>query len=285
MVLKRLLGSPGAGGPSVDTALDPGTATPGGVLNGHVHLRGGSADSTVEHITLELLARIEAEPHDGASGDAVAFHEYAVGGNFRLAEGERRSVPFLLPLPWELPVTESHGRSLGITLGVRTELGVSGVRGWGDTEPLAVHCPPAQEAVLEAFDLLGFGFESAGLSLGHALGHRRGPGRQPPFRQAFAFSPAPRYAHRLDGIEVTFLAGPTGVEVALEADGRGGSSLADHDAPTRFTVGHHGVDRTDWKTEVDGWIRRLVEHRPSHGAHGPHLVRDTPTRRARIAPA
>ncbi|MFC8394977.1 sporulation protein, partial [Streptomyces sp. NPDC057238] len=39
-----------------------------------------------------------------------------------------------------------------------------------------------------------------------------------------------------------------------------------HDALTRFTVGHH--DSRDWNTEVDGWIRQLVERRASHGSHG-----------------
>ena len=34
MVFKRLLGSLGVGGPTVDTVLDPGPALPGGTLSG-----------------------------------------------------------------------------------------------------------------------------------------------------------------------------------------------------------------------------------------------------------
>lgn len=49
-----------------------------------------------------------------------------------------------------------------------------------------------------------------------------------------------------------------------------------HDALTHVTVGHD--DSRDWNAEVDGWVRRLVEHRassygdPHSGAshHGHH---------------
>ncbi|MFC8392357.1 sporulation protein, partial [Streptomyces sp. NPDC057238] len=106
MVFKRLLGSLGVGGPTVDTVLDPGPVRPGGALTGQVRLKGGSADFDVEHITLELVARVEAEREEGESEGVVAFDRFTVGGGFRLAEGEQHSVPFSVTLPWETPVTE-----------------------------------------------------------------------------------------------------------------------------------------------------------------------------------
>ncbi|MFG2836913.1 sporulation protein [Streptomyces zaomyceticus] len=263
MVFKRLLGSLGVGGPSVDTVLDPGAVTPGGVLSGQVHLKGGNADFTIEHITLELVARVEAEHHDGESEGVVVFHQHVVGGNFRLAEGEQHSVPFSFPLPWETPITELYGQGLGIVLGVRTELGVAGAKDKGDMDPLPVRPLPAQEAILEALGQLGFGFKSADLELGHI----RGTSQQLPFYQEIELAPSPQYAHQINEIEVTFLAGPAGLEVILEADKRGGFFSEGHDTVTRFTVGHHGVEQTNWNAEVDGWIRQLVEHRASHGAH------------------
>ncbi|MFH8836768.1 sporulation protein [Streptomyces sp. NPDC017868] len=263
MVFKRLLGSLGVGGPAVDTVLDPGAVTPGGVLGGQVHLRGGDADFTVEHLTLELLARVEAEHDDGESEGAVVFHRHVVGGNFRLAAHERYSVPFSFPVPWETPITELYGQDLGIVLGVRTELAVAGARDKGDLDPLAVRPLPAQEAVLEAFGQLGFGFGSADLELGRV----GGTGQQLPFYQEIELVPAPRYAHRVSEVEVTFLAGPAGIEVVLEADKRGGPLSEGRDELTRFTVGHHDVDRVDWNAEVDGWIRQLVEHRAPYGGH------------------
>ncbi|GAP45433.1 sporulation protein [Streptomyces azureus] len=262
MVFKRLLGSLGVGGPTVDTVLDPGPVRPGDTLTGQVHLKGGSADFDIEHITLELVARVEAEHAEGESEGTVAFDRFTVGGGFRLAEGEQRSVPFSVTLPWETPITELHGQPLGIVLGVRTELSVAGAKDKGDLDPLTVGPLPAQEAILEALGRLGFGFKSADLEYGR-IG---GTGQQLPFYQEIELTPAPQYAHQVNEIEVTFLANPGGVDVVLEADKRGGFFSGGHDALTRFTVGHH--DSRDWNSEVEGWIRQLVEHRASHGSHG-----------------
>ncbi|MGW0186715.1 sporulation protein [Streptomyces sp. NPDC003362] len=262
MVFKRLLGSLGVGGPTVDTVLDPGPVQPGGTLSGQVHLKGGNADFDIEHITLELVARVEAEHDDGESEGVVAFERYTVGSGFRLAEGEQRSVPFSVTLPWETPVTELYGQPLGIVLGVRTELSVTGAKDKGDLDPLTVGPLPAQEAILEALGQLGFGFKSADLEYGR-IG---GTGQQLPFYQEIEITPSPQYAHQVNEIEVTFFASPGGLEVVLEADKRGGFLTSGHDALTRFTVGHH--DARDWNTEVDGWIRQLVEHRASYDVHG-----------------
>jgi sporulation-control protein len=264
MVFKRLLGSLGVGGPTVDTVLQPGAVLPGGDLTGQVHLRGGDAGFTIEHITLELVARVEAEHEGGESEGVVVFERSTVGGGFRLAAGELHSVPFSVILPWETPITELYGQELGIVLGVRTELAVAGAKDKGDLDRLAVRPLPVQEAVLEALGGLGFGFRSADLELGH-IG---GTGQRLPFYQEVELAPAPQYAHQVNEIEVTFLAGPAGLEVVLEADKRGGLFSGGHDAVSRFTVGHHDIERIDWSAEVDGWIRRMVEHRASYGSHG-----------------
>ncbi|WP_420082521.1 sporulation protein [Streptomyces sp. JL4002] len=270
MVFQRLLGSMGIGGPSVDTVLDPVSSVPGGNLSGEVRLTGGRADADIEHITLELVARVEAETEHGEHDGSVVFERFTVAGGFRLREGEQRSVPFAVTLPWETPVTELHGQSLGIVLGVRTELGVAGARDKGDLDAFSVRPLPVQEAVLEAFGQLGFGFASADLEYGR-IG---GTGQQLPFYQEIELSPAPQYAGRFHEIEITFLASPGGMEVVLEADKRGGVFGGGGDALARHTVGHDQAARTDWNTEVDGWIRALVE---AHGARKGHGYPDHDT--------
>ncbi|MER6324383.1 sporulation protein [Streptomyces coelicoflavus] len=271
MVFKRLLGSLGVGGPTVDTVLDPGAARPGGTLSGRVRLVGGTADHDVEHVALELVARVETEHEEHGDGEGVVvFDRHVVAGAFRLAAGEETSLPFAVPLPWETPATELHGQPLGIVLGVRTELAVAGARDKGDLDPLTVAPLPAQEAVLEALGQLGFGFRSADLEYGR-IG---GTGQQLPFYQEVELTPPPRYAHQVNEIELTFLAVPGALEVVLEADKRGGP-FADgpgghggHDALSRFTVPHEGPSGPqDWNTLVDGWIQELVEHRASYGSH------------------
>ncbi|WP_404190319.1 sporulation protein [Streptomyces tauricus] len=261
MVFKRLLGSLGVGGPTVDTVLSPAPALPGGTLSGEIRLRGGASDVDIEHITLELVAGVEAEHEDGESESGVVFDRFTVGGGFRLAEGEERTVPFGITLPWETPVTELYGQELGIALGLRTELSVAGARDKGDLDRLNVAPRPVQEAILEAFGQLGFGFRSADLELGR-IG---GTGQQLPFYQELELTPSPAYAHAVNEIEVTFLAAPAGMEVVLEADKRGGLFSSGDDTLTRFTVSHEGVGHQDWNAVVDGWVRQLVEHRESYG--------------------
>ncbi|MEU5145080.1 sporulation protein [Streptomyces sp. NPDC021139] len=276
MVFKRLLGSLGVGGPTVDTVLDPGAARPGGALSGRVHLVGGTAGHDVEHVALELVARVETEhggrgegEHaDGEGGEGVVvFDRHTLGGPFRLAAGEETSIPFAVTLPWETPATELYGQPLGIALGVRTELAVAGARDRGDLDPLAVAPLPAQEAVLEALGGLGFGFRSADLEYGR-IG---GTGQRLPFHQEIELTPPPRYAHQVSEIELTFLAVPGALEVVLEADKRDGASPdghGGHDAVSRFTVPHEGpAGPRDWTALVDGWIQELVEHRASYGSH------------------
>ncbi|GGZ99713.1 sporulation protein [Streptomyces echinoruber] len=267
MVFKRLLGALGVGGPAVDTVLDPGPVLPGGTLSGRVHLRGGGSDVEVEHLGLELIARVEAEYDEGESTGTVAFERFTVGGGFRLAAEEERSVPFQVAVPWETPVTELHGRQLGVVLGVRTELAVAGARDKGDLDPLAVRPLPVQEAVLDAFGRLGFGFRSADLELGR-IG---GTGQRLPFYQEIELIPPAQYAHAVHEIELTFLATPEAVEVVLEADRRGGPFTAGHDALSRFTVRHEDVSTVDWAAEVDGWVRRLAEHREAYATEAAYL--------------
>ncbi|MFM9611765.1 sporulation protein [Streptomyces niveiscabiei] len=260
MVFKRLLGSLGVGGPTVDTVLDPAPVRPGGALSGQVHLKGGSAGFDIEHLTLELVARVEVEHEEGESDGVAVFDRTVVGGGFRLTEGETRSIPFTLTLPWETPVTELYGQPLGVVLGVRTELAVAGAKDKGDLDQLTVTPLPAQEAVLEAFGQLGFGFRSADLEYGRIAG----TGQQLPFYQEIEITPSPQYAGVFNEIEVTFLAGPSGVEVVLEADKRAGYSSSD--TLSRHVVGHQDV--RDWNAEVEGWVRQLAEHRGSYGYGG-----------------
>ncbi|MEV6383136.1 sporulation protein [Streptomyces sp. NPDC051773] len=266
MVFKKLLGALGVGGPTVDTVLDPGAVRPGGSLTGQVHLKGGSADFDIEQITLELVARVEAE-HDGEETEGVAaFGRFTVAGGFRLMEGEQRSVPFTVALPWETPITELYGQALGIVLGVRTELAVAGAKDKGDLDPLTVAPLPVQEAVLEALGQLGFGFKTADLEYGHI----RGTGQQLPFYQEIELAPAPQYAHAMRELEVTFLANPGGMEVVLEADKPGGFFSSGHDVVNRHAVSHEGADQRDWNTVVDAWIRQMLASHGHHSAPAPY---------------
>ncbi|MFE2296500.1 sporulation protein [Streptomyces sp. NPDC059452] len=266
MVFKKLLGALGVGGPSVDTVLQPGPALPGGPLSGEVRLRGGGSDVTVERISLLLVARVEVEAHDEEHEDTVVLERFTVGGGFRLTEGAEHAVPFTVTLPWETPVTELHGQPLGPVLGIRTELEVAGARDKGDLDALAVAPLPVQEAVLEAFGQLGYGFKSADLELGHI----RGTGQQLPCYQEIEIVPPAGHAHAVNEIEVTFLASPSGLEVVIEADKRAGHFSEGHDTVHRFTTSHDAVPQLDRSAEVDAWLRQVTGAHAAHAAPYPY---------------
>ncbi|MET9433075.1 sporulation protein [Streptomyces sp. NPDC006551] len=128
----------GAGGPTVDTVLDPGAVQPGGSLGGQVRLQGGGAPATSSSTRSpwNWSRGPRARIGDDESEGMVTFGRFTLGGNFRLSTGERSSVPFGIGLPRETPVTELHGQPLGIELGVRTEVAVAGARDKGHPQCL-----------------------------------------------------------------------------------------------------------------------------------------------------
>lgn len=264
MVFKKLLAAVGVGGPSVDTVLDGGAVLPGGTLTGQVHVKGGSTDMDIEHVTLDLVAKVEVEGEEAEYDGMVAFDRMTIGGGFRTAEEQVYSVPFSMTVPWETPPTELYGQHLGISLGVRTELAVAGALDKGDLDQLHVQPLPVQEAVLEGFGQLGFGFRHADLELGR-IG---GTGQTLPFYQEIELVPPQQYAHAVNEVEVSFIASPGGVEVVLEADKRGGLFASGGDAINRFAVAHEDVQRLDWKAEADAWMRQMLERRRGGGFFG-----------------
>ncbi|MFF2536203.1 sporulation protein [Streptomyces cyaneofuscatus] len=266
MVFKKLLGALGVGGPSVDTVLQPDPALPGGPLSGEVRLRGGGTDVTVEQISLLLVARVEVEGHDEEHDSTVVLERFTVGGGFRLAEDAEHTVPFTVTLPWETPVTQLHGQPLGPVLGIRTELEVAGARDKGDLDALAVGPLPVQEAILEAFGQLGYGFKSADLELGHI----RGTGQRLPCYQEIEIVPPAGQAHAVNEIEVTFLAAPDGLEVVIEADKRAGLFKESHDTVHRFTTSHHALPQADRNAEVDAWLQQVIGAHAAHAAPYPY---------------
>jgi sporulation-control protein len=220
-------------------------------------MRGGTMDVDIERVTLDLVARVEVEGDDVEYDANIAFHQATVSGAFHLPQEQEYSLPFSMPVPWETPITEVYGQPLGIPLGVRTELAVAGAVDKGDMDPLTVRPLPLQEAVLEAFGQLGFGFRSADLERGRI----RGTSQTLPFYQEIELSPSPQFAHAMRQVEVSFITSPTGLEVVLEADKRGGLFTEGRDVVNRFTVTHQDTTRLDWNAVVNSWVQQLAKGR------------------------
>ncbi|MEU9889388.1 sporulation protein [Sphaerisporangium sp. NPDC051011] len=271
MVFKRMLGALGVGGPSVDTVLATPRVLPGGSLSGEVRVKGGEIPSDIEYVALSLVTRVEVEHGDSEHTGTAEFFRAQVSGPFHLSEGGYHTIPFHLPVPWETPITETHGGALhGATVGVRTELSVARAVDKGDLDAVSVAPLPSQERVLDGFARLGFHLKKADMEAGRIQGVHQ----QLPFFQEIEFYPPAQWAGRVNEVELTFVADPHGLAVILEADKRGGLFTAGHDTYGRFQVGHEQAAQMDWAAEIGRWMDGLAHHHggghPMMGGHDPY---------------
>ncbi|WP_326830063.1 sporulation protein [Streptosporangium sp. NBC_01810] len=263
MIFKRMLGAFGVGAPSVDTVLSTPRVQPGGLLRGEVRIKGGDFDADIEYIALGLVTRVESEHGEGEQIGLMELHRTQVSGPFRLRSGEDKTVPFQFPVPWEAPITEIAGQHLhGMGMGVRTELAIAAAVDKGDMDPVEIEPLASQEAFLRAFSQLGFHFKSADLEHGHI----HGVSQRLPFYQEIEFYPPPAYSGQINEVELTFITGPGGLDIIVEADKRSGHHGSGTDAFGRWQTGHDQAAYRDWAAEINGWLAALSQ-RPHYGGH------------------
>lgn len=117
------------------------------------------------------------------------------------------------------PITDLYGQPVhGVRLGLRTELAIARAADTGDIDPVSVRPLPVQEHILAAFAQLGFRFIGTGLEYGHLHGRHQ----TLPFYQAINFHPPPQYGQGTNEVPLSFVAGPSSVEVILECGNRAG---------------------------------------------------------------
>lgn len=249
-------GVPGAG-LTVHTGLANPSTRPGLRLPGRVTLTAGHRDVPIGHVVLGLVTRVEPASPDEPRV-LVEFARTPATGAFLLGAGERRTIGFAAPLPWETPITVINGQALlNLAVGLRTEVAVGRELDRGDLHGIYVHPLPVQERILAAFATLGFALRQAGMQAGRLPGVRQSL----PFHQKIGFWAAPLYAGPIGEVEVTFLADAEGVEVILWLDRRLALAGAGHFSISRFRVGHDravgaaGEDEAAWIGLVDGWLR------------------------------
>ncbi|QYN34736.1 sporulation protein [Pseudonocardia sp. DSM 110487] len=258
MVFKRLMQAMGVGGPEVETVLHDPNTVPGGMITGEVSLRGGTHDSYLSGVYLALRTRVEVESRDHEYNSDLEYAKLPITSAFALDSGTRRSFPFRFRIPWEAPLTHFYGQRLyGTTVGLATEVEVTGAVDATDLDPLAVHPLPAQDRILAALAGLGFRFRNADCEKGRI----RGMYQELPFYQEIEFLPPPRFAQGITQLEVTFVSSPRSMEVVFELDRRGGFLTEGHDSFSRFTVDYATADRTDWQRELEGYLQHACRRR------------------------
>ena len=146
-MFRKLLSSIGVGGAKVDTRLSHDTLVPGETVSGETVIEGGSGPQEFERIYLYVSTQYKHED----SLHEHALVEHSVGGGISIDAGEKRTIPFSFPLPYETPL--SLGRH---DIYVRTGLDVPSAIDPSDVDPIRVAPHPLQQAVLDAAENLGF---------------------------------------------------------------------------------------------------------------------------------
>ncbi|ARZ70799.1 sporulation protein [Streptomyces sp. HU2014] len=253
MGFKKLLASLGAGGASVETVLFEENVVPGSVVQGEVRIQGGSVAQQIQGLSVGLQARVEVEGGEEEYKQDVEFTRVQLGGAFEVRAGAVHTVPFGLEIPWETPITTFLGRHLtGMNVGVTTELAIARAVDSGDLDPVNVHPLPAQQAILDAFGQLGFGFKAADLEKGHIRGTRQ----RLPFYQEIEFH-APSQYRGLNEVELSFVADDREMDVVLEMDKKPGLFTEGSDTYRSFTVDLHAYGQTDWAAYLNQWLAEV----------------------------
>lgn len=246
-------GTSGLPGLSVQTTLTNPSTRPGLRLPGRVTVTAVGQDAAVDGVVVGLVGKVE-----GADGgqSLVEFHRVQVTGAFLLAANERRVIPFAAPMPWETPVTViGDVTPMALWLGLHTEVTVAATLERGDLRPVFVHPLPPQERILTTLAGLGFQLRQAALQAGRLPGVRQGL----PFHQKIGYWVGPLYAGPISEVELTFVTDAYGMDVIFWVDRRMALAGGSHLSLSRFRVNHAGVDRVNWSTVVDSWLRYVVD--------------------------
>lgn len=239
-MFKKLAAAMGAGGAKVDTILDSAGVQPGGTLTGRVEVKGGEVEQTIQGIRAALSAVVEVERTNSQGEDTEhkakrRVGETTVSGPISVAPGELQTLPFQLVVPAELPPNVIGGRSVsGIRLEVETVLDIEKGRDAKDHDPVDVHALPAQNAVFQAMEQLGFTFKSGDLEQGRLPGSTLG------FYAEYEFG-ARGSGYRFNEVEVKFVTRQSDLEVHLEVDKKG-FTLGDSDKKRSFPLSHFDTD-------------------------------------------
>ncbi|MEV7520719.1 sporulation protein [Streptomyces sp. NPDC091371] len=168
MAFRKFLSALGVGAPEVETVLDQDRVSPGGRVTATVTVRGGDVDVEVDRLAVTLAVRFETQ------GEAEVRYMHSVArqvpvGFFILRAGEVRTEQAVFDIPLGMPLTHIGGRGLkGAHCAVVTELAIERAVDRSDEDLLEVHALPAQAAVFQAFEDLGFRHRQAEVKAGRA---------------------------------------------------------------------------------------------------------------------
>ncbi|GHC78828.1 hypothetical protein GCM10007079_16440 [Nocardiopsis terrae] len=267
MIFKRMLASVGIGSATVETTLDNETVQPGGTVTGTLKVTGGKVAQTLEGISVGLRANVEKEyEYEDSEGetqsgeytiDVVVAEQTLTDEEMELEPEQEFELSFEMTVPMEAPITSIGGTHVLDNVGLNTRLHVDKALDRKDVDPLLIEPLPAQAAVLQALDALGFVLRSVDLEKGEIPGTRQ----KLPFYQELEYSTAGQY-EGLESLELTFLTDDDGVDVVLELDKKPGILFSEGgDTLLRLSIEHEDTDPEEIAAKLHEWIHAIAGNR------------------------
>jgi len=201
MVFGKILAATGVSGARVDAQLDSSVVDVGGTITGRLVVDGGGAEQEVRG--LEAVLVVDAMKTDDRATLATVLTRADFDEGFTLAAGERREIPFRLPVPEGAPpgLSDRPAR-VYVTSAADVELAVDPT----DLDPVTVLPPGLHRDVLAVMGEYGLRLETE-----HVMRTRRG------IMQELAFVPEDSSTARHADVEVAFVpAGEGGYDLIVD---------------------------------------------------------------------
>jgi sporulation-control protein len=151
-----LLSRFGIGSATIDLIPDETTVQPGGSVEAHLELEGGSSDQTVDDIEVALVTRFQAQREDDSYPTQYVLWETEFKEGFTVEADVDRSLNVPpVEVPAFTPVTKGESE-----VWIQTGLDIEWAVDPSDEDQLDVQPGPRLQAVLDAMDQLDFGLRS-----------------------------------------------------------------------------------------------------------------------------
>jgi len=186
-----LLSRFGIGSATIDLIPEQTTVQPGGEVDAHLEIEGGTSSQTVDDIEMALVTRYQAQREDDSYPTHYVLWETEFKDGFTIEAGVDRTID--VP-PIQIPATTP------VTLGksevwIQTGLDIDWAMDPSDEDQLDVQPGERLQAVLDAMEQLGFGLRTV---TNEEMDNRLTP---LPFVQQFAFrGGAGEFAGKLDDL-------------------------------------------------------------------------------------
>ena len=242
-----LLSRFGIGSATIDLIPETTTVTPGGEVDAHLELEGGSTDQTVDDIEIALVTRFKAQREDDSYPTQHVLWETEFKKGFTVeAEVDRTLDVPPIQVPAFTPVTLKSAE-----VWIQTGLDIEWAVDPSDEDQLDVQPGPQLQGMLDAMDQLGFGLR--------AVTNAEADIRYTPlpFVQRFAFrGGSGPFAGKLDEVILTPIQADedSGLLLLVAIDRLGDADIGD-ERHARLTI------ETDDADAIADQLREAIESR------------------------